>query len=150
MMGQISKVLRDGDGGRLLYWCQGCDEAHVVMTGAGPGPRWSWNGDLVRPVFSPSVLTRGGRFTPSGQAAYDAWYNSGCPPNPPQFERQDTVCHTFIGCNGAQPGEVIFLPDCTHALAGQVHPLPDLPDWMRDPTPPETPDGSGSGSPQPL
>ena len=35
-------------------------------------------------------------------------------------------------CNGAQPGEVIFLSDCSHALAGTVQPLPDLPSHARE------------------
>ena len=39
------------------------------------------------------------------------------------------VCHSFVGCNGAQPGEIIFLPDSTHHLAGQVRPLPE---WRYD------------------
>jgi hypothetical protein len=49
------------------------------------------------------------------------------------------VCHSFIGINGAKPGEIIFLSDCTHALAGQVRPLPELPTenhgWDDEPVP---------------
>lgn len=39
-------------------------------------------------------------------------------------------CHTFVGCNGAQPGEITFLGDCTHALAGKTLPMADLPPFM--------------------
>lgn len=35
------------------------------------------------------------------------------------------ICHSFVSCNGAQPGEIVFLSDSTHHLAGQVRPLPD-------------------------
>lgn len=95
----------------LTYWCQGCNEAHGIRT-KGPGA-WSWNGDLEKPVFTPSVLTTWTQ-RPEGAAPIEH------------------RCHTFVGCNGAQPGEVIFLGDCTHALAGTVQPFPDLPDWLKD------------------
>lgn len=97
----------------LLYWCQGCNSAHSIRT-AGPHS-WGWNGDVERPAFSPSVLTT---YTPGGGLPRE-------PDDPPER------CHTFVGCNGAQPGEVIFLSDCTHALAGTVQPFPDLPEHMQ-------------------
>ena len=102
MKTRVWRTAESGDTG-LTYACQGCGGTHSVRT-SGPPPVWAWNGDRDRPVLSPSVLVT--------------------------IKRQDSthVCHTFIGCNGAQPGEVIFLPDCTHAHAGQVLPLPDLPD----------------------
>ena len=113
-MSRLSSKLRkwaDPATGRegLTYWCQGCESAHGICT-KGPSA-WGWNGDVERPVFTPSVLT--------------TW--EGGPPE----RRVKEVCHTFVGCNGAQPGEVIFLSDCTHALAGTVQPFPDLPDWMK-------------------
>lgn len=128
-MVQISKKLRSIAGNGLMYWCQGCEQAHTIVYGAGG---WSWNGDVDRPVFSPSVLVRGRNFTPAGRTEYEKWYAAGCPSPAPTFESRETVCHTFIGCNGAQPGQVIFLSDCTHALAGQVAELPDLPPHMED------------------
>lgn len=121
-MGQLSKHLRSIGGGGLAFWCQGCREAHVVWVGEGPGPRWSWNGDAEKPVFGPSVLVRGmqtvrderGRWT--GEWVRDA-----------NGEPLPRVCHTFVGCNGAEPGQIVFLGDCTHALAGQTLPLGELP-----------------------
>jgi hypothetical protein len=47
----------------VLWWCQGCKTHHrVIVEGPeGPGsPLWTWNGDLERPTFSPSVLCRHG------------------------------------------------------------------------------------------
>lgn len=35
-------------------------------------------------------------------------------------------CHCFV-----RGGQIIFLPDCWHSLAGQTVPLPDLPSWLR-------------------
>lgn len=104
-MGQVSKKLRSVAGGRLAYWCQGCDGSHHVrVRGDEPGPRWTWDGDIDAPTFSPSVLV-----TYNGTDAGD----DDAPP-----ER----CHTFI-----RGGMVEFLADCTHALAAQTLPLPDWP-----------------------
>ena len=108
---KLRKWAHEGQEG-LIYWCQGCKRTHGIRI-KGP-TAWGWNGDVEKPVFTPSVLT-----TYPGRDAGD----EGAPP---------AVCHTFVGCNGAQPGEVIFLGDCTHRLAGTVQPLQDLPDWARD------------------
>lgn len=51
---------------------------------------WTWNGDVERPTLRPSIL------------------NDFRPHDP-------LVCHTWI-----TDGQVIFLPDCSHALAGQT------------------------------
>lgn len=106
----------DGSQEGLIYWCQGCDGPHQIRT-KGAGDSWGWNGDVERPVFTPSVRV-------SAPARRDPETGESTP--------ERTLCHTFVGCNGAQPGEVIFLSDCSHALAGQVLPLPDLPDYLRD------------------
>jgi hypothetical protein len=81
----------------LLRTWGGCGGFHSV-TPTGPGA-WGWNGDLERPVLSPSMLIK------------------------LEYPDKTRVCHTFVGCNGAQPGEIIFLSDCTDALAGKVRRL---------------------------
>lgn len=126
-MGALSKYLRDVAGGGLSFWCEGCKCAHTVwVQGHEPNdgrPRWTWNGDVERPVFGPSVLVTYQRgeppVTPENLDAYRA--------NPWPQTKVEHRCHTFVGCNGAQPGEIIFLGDCTHALAGQVRPLAEMP-----------------------
>lgn len=111
----------NGDEG-VSYWCQGCEGLHGVKT-KGEGA-WTWNGSGETPVFGPSVLTRGKRkITDDEHARLMAGEKLDIP---------DELCHTFVGCNGAQPGQVIFLGDCTHKLAGTVQPFPELPDWLRD------------------
>lgn len=45
-------------GGHVYYhWCPGCDEAHGIHVGARnhSGASWSFDGDMERPTFSPSV-----------------------------------------------------------------------------------------------
>lgn len=135
-MSQLSSKLRkwsnpeNGDEG-LHYWCQGCKSAHTVKIKGENA--WVWNGDVDRPVFTPSVLTTSGHYVPWHKPGDDCWctYVREHPEDAEDgFACQR--CHTHVGCQGAQPGEVIFLSDCTHALAGQVLPLPDLPDWMQE------------------
>lgn len=106
-MGQLSAVLRNAAAGRLLFWCPGCDRAHAVAHGDGPGPRWTWDGNAERPTFTPSVLVRTGRAVDPGFVP-----EAGDPPE---------VCHSFVTA-----GRIQFLGDCTHSLAGQTV---DLPAW---------------------
>lgn len=120
-MGALSPVLRKVQGGGLTFWCAGCDEAHTVWVGDGPGPRWGWNGDAARPVFSPSVLVRQTRWTPEVTPENLEDYRA----NPWEQKPVEHVCHSFVGCNGAAPGQIVYLSDCTHALAGKVLPLPE-------------------------
>ncbi len=104
-MAQISSKLRSLEGGRLMFWCPGCDGAHQVGVGDGPGPRWGYNGNPDKPTFTPSVnVTYNG-----ADAGVD-----GAPP---------AICHSFV-----TDGKIQFLSDCTHSLAGQTV---DLPDWEK-------------------
>lgn len=125
-MGQLSRLLRDAEDGMLLFWCPGCDGAHGIKHGAGAGPRWSWNSDVDKPTFQPSILVRGHDFTPKGRTDFQAWLDlpEGQRPAHPKsfkYEGVDTVCHSFV-----TDGRIQFLSDCTHALAGQTV---DLEPW---------------------
>lgn len=95
----------------IMFWCPGC--VKIDSTGHEQGglhmlpvnttehsPQWNWDGNIEEPTLSPSILTHHD----------DA--------------RGKFVCHSFI-----KAGMIEFLGDCTHALAGQTVPLPDLPDW---------------------
>lgn len=102
-MSAISRKLRSVEGGRVMFWCPGCDGAHRVGVGQGPGPRWGYNGNADAPTFTPSVL-----FTYNGPDA-------GIDGTP------TAVCHFFV-----TNGRIQFLNDCTHTLAGQTVDLPDF------------------------
>jgi len=97
-MAALSPILRNIEGGGLMFWCPGCDGAHMVRTGVGPGPRWGYNGNPDKPTFTPSILVNPGGETP------------GVP-----------LCHSFV-----VDGRIQFLSDSTHALAGQTVDLPDF------------------------
>lgn len=121
-MGQVSRIFRNGEGANgwksLHFFCPGCNDLHQVLVAHHTRPVWTWNGDLEKPVFGPSLLVS----YPANPDAGDDFAEW----------RKERVCHSFIGCNGAQPGEIIFLGDCTHALAGKVVPIPELPERWRD------------------
>ena len=84
----------------LEIFCPGCGYCHPFRT-RGPGPVWSFDGNVKAPTFSPSMLV-----------------NKHDP---------ESRCHSFV-----ERGQIRFLTDCHHDLAGKTVPLPPLPDWMRD------------------
>ena len=85
----------------IHFRCPGCDDVHSVAIN-GPSA-WGWNGRLDLPTFWPSVLVRYGHLPDGGPMG------------------TDPVCHSFV-----VDGQIQFLGDCTHALAGQTV---DLPEW---------------------
>lgn len=90
-------------GPRHYYWCPGCNYLHGIAIRPHTqdnGAGWEFSGTLECPTYSPSQLTTWKSVVPK-------------------------VCHTFI-----REGQIEFLTDCTHALAGQTVPLPPLPDWV--------------------
>jgi hypothetical protein len=120
-MSQLSPILRDVEGGGLMFRCPGCNMTHRIQHGDGPGPRWGWNGDINKPTFTPSIRVTGRDFTDKGEADYEAWCTAGHPKPAPVSENAPSVCHSFV-----TGGRIQFLGDCTHALAGQTV---DLPAW---------------------
>jgi hypothetical protein len=109
----ISPILRSVAGGGLMFWCPGCDGAHMVMVGEGAGPRWGFNGNHDRPTFTPSILVSG---TEHITADEHTRIMAG-----ETIEKAKTVCHSFVA-----DGRIQFLGDCTHALAGKTVDLPDF------------------------
>lgn len=103
--------------GNLLLWCPGCKMAHHIKVGDGPGPRWTWNGNMTKPTFSPSLLVTMPTHVPPVTAEnLEEWKRA-----PWVQTRIERICHSFIA-----DGQIQFLNDCTHELAGQTVPLPDF------------------------
>jgi hypothetical protein len=44
--------------GHLSFDCPGCGMMHSLNIDKPERHKWSWNNDLVRPPFSPSILVR--------------------------------------------------------------------------------------------
>lgn len=117
----LSPVLMVLAGGHA-FWCPGCEMTHRIMvrsTDAPSGPSWAWNGDPVRPTYSPSILVRFYRMSPEGAAMLQRGEK---PPNGDRYPGKDEICHSFVS-----EGQIKFLDDCTHRLAGQTVPLPPIP-----------------------
>jgi len=113
-MSALSPILRSLEGGMVAFWCPGCDEAHAIPVSTGPkeAGRWGYNGNPDHPTFSPSILVTGTRpITDAEHARIMA--GEKITPEPQR-------CHSFV-CDG----QIQFLGDCTHKLAGQTVPLPE-------------------------
>lgn len=82
--------------GQDQYWffCPGCGNCHAF------GHTWTFNGDLERPTFTPSLLV---------------FYTQ------PETNARIPLCHSFV-----TDGKIQYLADCPHKLAGQTV---ELPDW---------------------
>jgi hypothetical protein len=73
----------------------------VILKGQRHGTScWSWNGDVDRPTFHPSVLT---------QVNYT------------EVAKKDFCCHSFVN-----DGMVQFLSDCSHEYAGKTMELLEI------------------------
>ena len=95
--------------GRLIGYlveCPACTaagfgSAHLFSVKMGDGsPGWSFNGDFDRPTFSPSMLAR---TRSNGRAPVEMF-----------------VCHSFV-----RNGQIEYLGDCTHEMAGKTIDLPE-------------------------
>ena len=119
-MSAIGTKLRSLAGGHMAFWCPGCEEAHMIRVSSETGSNWGYDGNPDAPTFTPSVLTRSGHFMP-GQEGKDCW----CTFEQRTGEKPDfdcSQCHLFV-----TKGRILFLADCSHALAGQTVDLPDFP-----------------------
>ncbi len=105
---RVIKDLRsDGTHYGWRFRCPGCKRNHGVTTG------WTFNGDVERPTFSPSVLVQGvDDITDDEHARIMAGENVAARPY---------VCHSFV-----TDGRIQYLGDCTHAMAGTTQDLPVL------------------------
>jgi hypothetical protein len=92
----------------------------IKGTRQGTG-KWTWNGDMEKPDFKPSLLTQSGHFAPQFKEGDSCWctYNKEHPNETPSFHCYR--CHTWIN-----DGKVIFLDDCSHELKGQTLDLIDV------------------------
>lgn len=135
---KISEILRRADD-LLIFKCPGCNCNHGVRIralsspGDNHGPGWEWNGSADRPTFTPSVVIRSYRyphpFEPETNPEHteirnafrqDAKAGHEWMINHPKW---GTVCHAFV-----RDGQMEFLGDCTHGLAGQTVPIPPWPE----------------------
>lgn len=106
----IRKVEKNGIISQALaFSCPGCStlglsSLHMVTVNSrAVSPSWEWDGRFDHPTISPSIRVLCG----IGETSH--------------------VCHSYL-----RDGVIEFLDDCTHELAGQKVPLPDIPGWLSD------------------
>ena len=113
--GELRLTTDEYGGQSVWFWCDGCDTHHSYqIKNADPakvpdtvadrwrkmytqGPLWTFNGDLKKPTFKPSLLCNGS--TPVEEVR----------------KRGAHRCHIFV-----TDGMVQYLSDCTHHLAGKT------------------------------
>lgn len=112
----MTALLRAIDGGNFDFYCPGCNHRHPVAVGTPfhNGARWTFNESMERPTFSPSLHCKSGHYA-DGTAPQDCWLCK-------RGSKACGVCHSFI-----RDGQIQFLSDCTHDLAGQTVPIPPPP-----------------------
>jgi hypothetical protein len=79
-----------------LFWCPGCKCTHPFEV-----PRWTFDGNVEKPTFSPSLRV---------------FYTH------PQTKQQVTTCHLFV-----KAGMIEYCGDSPHALAGKTVPMEPIP-----------------------
>lgn len=105
----VAFEIQSADGKMLGFTCPGCKQWHAVPVA---GPRaWSFNGSFERPTLSPSLLVTGTEM-PTDEDV-EAWNKDRTP-----WPRREFRCHSFV-----TDGQILFLGDCSHALAGKTVPL---------------------------
>lgn len=103
----VRGVLRTMGDDLVGFWCPGCDEMHMVNTDMSIRPAWEFDGRYDWPTFSPSILVTGTRRVTDDEHAR---IMAG-----EKIEPTPRVCHSFV-----REGNIQFLGDCTHHLAGQT------------------------------
>lgn len=100
------------------FFCPGCKGHHSVVTSPGG---WGFNENPESPTFTPSVLVKGGHFA-EGWTGPDCWCNFEARTGQ-KTSFQCRICHSYV-----TDGQIQFLADSTHFLAGQTVALPDYPE----------------------
>ena len=90
----------------LMFWCPGCEE-----DGRGGLHALPVNTDKKSPSWDWDGNLEAPTLSPSILTGAGS----------------SKICHSFL-----RNGVFEFLSDCTHALAGQSVPMPDLPDWVTE------------------
>jgi hypothetical protein len=99
-MAELSKKLHRAEDGQLRFWCPGCKTLHGIYVAPRPDGK-------LHPQWGYNGNPDSPTFTPSILVTW---------------EGPTMICHSFV-----TDGQIRFLSDCTHQLAGQTVKLPDFP-----------------------
>lgn len=107
----MAKVKDEGEG-MYSFYCPGCDFLHVYYVNSphwkGGKGGWTFNGDMERPSFNPSLLNRTGIHADPN---WDPGLEDGKDRTKPPYS---TICHLYV-----TDGVINYCNDCTHHLNGK-------------------------------
>jgi hypothetical protein len=116
-------VPQTNDNGKILgymIFCPACLCGHLFYTNHNnPKCNWTFDGNTEKPTFSPSMLVKAQNY-PSG----NNWPTDEELLKMKAGEKLNmipTICHSFV-----RNGQIQFLSDCTHKMAGQTVDLPKI------------------------
>jgi hypothetical protein len=117
MGAEISSILYQPYKGHLMFLCPGCNKHHIVKVNNNEDKKgWEWNRDIMFPTFTPSIKVE--YVKPTSQGLAMLRLNLPLPPGQTRYPCTDEVCHSFV-----KDGNIEFLYDSTHRLAGRIVPL---------------------------
>jgi hypothetical protein len=102
-----AKVKYQGEG-MYSFFCPGCGHDHVYYTVPphSNGSSWQFNGDILSPSFTPSLLNRWGRYADPNWKGPDEEKDYSVPP-------YSGICHLFV-----TGGVINYCGDCSHKMSG--------------------------------
>ena len=109
MIQRIARVEAEGESYQFECPCGHIHHVWVRRPDQNKNFEWGFNGSLEKPTFTPSLKVS----HPGDQSR-----GGNIPPY---------CCHSFI-----TDGNIQFLSDCTHPLAGKTVELPEIPDEWKD------------------
>jgi hypothetical protein len=95
---------------------------HFIFTDGRHGANWSFDGNVGKPTFNPSVKITGKKTEVIDGEWTGNWLRDA------NGQLIDMCCHYFL-----HAGQLQFCSDSTRTLAGKTVPLPELPPRHRDP-----------------
>lgn len=125
---KLSPIAYEGEVYAYHFICPGCKDTHTIPFKPHPNPEyrgsavWGFNNDVNSPTFTPSLLVRSGHYAYHSSGDHSScWctYNKEHADDPAPFTCY--ICHSFI-----RDGNIQFLSDCTHHLAGKTVPLDEI------------------------
>lgn len=108
--------LKQRDDGTGHFFCPGCGQHHTVGLAPPQTVIWGYNGNPDCPTLTPSVLTSGNKLILDENQQWNGGWQRDAEGNTIRYS-----CHSFV-----TDGNIQFLSDCSHELAGQTVPLPDI------------------------
>lgn len=97
---------------------------HTIYTAPGRGAVWSFDGNVDKPTFGPSVKISSGHYIP-GELGKRCWCTLAKETGEPT-DFACSVCHYFV-----RAGRIEFCSDSTHQFAGKTVDMSPLPEHVK-------------------